>query len=290
MSNRKLLISAALAISAAISPLANAIDLDAGDYETAPAGTTLGLLYLQDGQKNSLYSGSTKVAGHNGLNTDIGIARLVHYTDIGGILTLPQILLPFGHIAGVNDTSGLGTASGVGDIILAIPTWLINDTKNHTFFSIAPYLFVPTGNYSNHDPLSLGENRFKGTLQVAFSTRITPQVAWDIAADATVYGNNTDAVGGGTLKQNIGYQVQTNARYLISPKVDLRAGISYSDAGSTKQNGVTADSFTESKFWVGTGLWASDKTHIIFTYGKDIAVENGFKDNNQINLRLLQVF
>ncbi|AXI02226.1 transporter [Aquirhabdus parva] len=280
---------ALLAITTAISPFAQAIDLDAGDYDTAPAGTTAGLLYLQHAERGSLYSGSDKVAGHNELDSNIGIARLVHYTDISGILTLPQILLPFGQLKGKDDASGLGKASGFGDAILAIPTWLVNDTVNHTYFAIAPYLYLPTGNYDRNKALNLGENRYKGTLQVAYSTRLTPDIAWDVAGDVTVYGDNSDAVGG-TLKQDLGYQLQTNARYFLSPKADLRAGISYADAGETKQNGIKSDATTQSKFWLGSAFWVAPKTQFILTYGRDIKVENGFKEDNRLNFRLLQIF
>ncbi len=281
--------TALLAATLALSPLTHAIDLDAGDYDTAPAGTTLGLLYAQHAERDALYNNSHKVAGDNGLDSDIGIARLVHYTDIAGIRVLPQILIPFGRLEGKGDTSSLGSASGIGDVIVAIPTWLINDTKNSTYLGITPYLYLPTGNYDRNKALNLGENRYKGNLQVAFSTHLAPQIAWDVAGDVTVYGDNSDALGG-TLKQSLGYQVQTNARYLLSPKADLRAGISYANAGETKQNGVTADANTQSKFWVGTAFWPLDKTQVILTYGQDIKVENGFKESNRVNLRLLQVF
>ncbi len=290
MNTRFTLSATALLLSAlTLSPLTHAIDLDAGDYDTAAPGTTLGLLYLQHAERDSLYNKSNKVAGDNGLDSDIGIARLVHYTDIGGTLVLPQILVPFGRLEGKGDTSSLGSASGIGDIILAAPTWLINDTQNHTFLGVTPYLFLPTGDYDKHKALNLGENRYKGNLQVAFSTRVAPKVAWDVAGDVTVYGDNDDAAGG-TLKQSPGYQVQTNARYLLTDKVDLRAGISYANAGETKQNGVTSDATTQSKFWVGTAFWPLAKTQAILTYGQDIKVENGFKEANRINLRLLQVF
>lgn len=290
MNTKHLLAGAALAFSSILSTSAQAIDLDAGDYDTAPAGTTAGLLYLQHAERNALYNGSNKVPGNNGLDSDVGIFRLVHYTDIGGLRVLPQFLLPYGYLDGKDDTSGLGKAHGAGDAIVAIPTWLINDTKNHTYFAVAPYIYLPTGTYDQSKALNLGENRYKGTLQVAFSTRLAPKVAWDIAADGTVYGDNNRAYGGGTLKQDPGYQLQTNVRYLISPRLDLRASVSYVDAGETKQNGLTTAAYRQSKFSVGTAYWAAAKTQVILNYGRDIDVENGFKEENRINIRLLQVF
>lgn len=290
MNSKHVLVGMAFAASLGLASVANAIDLDAGDYDTAPAGTTLGLLYLQSGKSDGLYQGSTKQPGDDVLDSDTEILRLVHYTTIFDHLAAPQILLPFAQVKGEDDVSDLGSASGIGDAILAAPVWFLNDTQQHEYFGVTPYLFLPTGNYDANNPLNIGDHRWKGNLQAAYSRRLASNIAWDAAADVTFYGDNSDPAGGGTLSQDPGYQVQTNARYLLSDTSDLRAGISYADAGKTTQNGVTSAAYTESKFWVGGALFVLPKTQVILTYGRDIAVENGFKDVDQINIRLLQVF
>lgn len=290
MNHKQLFAGLACVFFATAMPVARAIDLDAGDYDTAPAGTTAALLYLQDGEKDGLYSGSTKEPGDNKLDADIGIARFVHYTTWLDHLVQPQVLVPFGHLAGKDDASGLGSASGLGDIIFAMPMWFVNDTTAHEYLGVTPYLYVPTGSYDASKALNLGENRWKGNLQSAYSRRLAPHVAWDVSADVTVYGDNTNAAGGGSLSQDPGYEVQTNMRYFLSDTSDVRAGISYTDAGKTTQNGISSNAFTESKFWVGTAFFFLPKTQAILTWGSDIAVSNGFKDISQINLRLLQVF
>ncbi|WP_111891280.1 transporter [Acinetobacter sp. MB5] len=279
-----------LAISVCLSfSQAFAVDLDAGDYEYAPSGTNLAMLYYQHASRDSLYGGSDKVSGNYDLTSDVGIARYVHYTDVAGIHIAPQILVPFGHVDAGKDISELGSSSGLGDIILANIFFLYHDASTHSSFGITPYLFLPTGEYSANKALNLGENRYKFNIQAAYTTRLLPKLAWDVSADMTFYGKNTDALGG-DIKQDVGYQVQTNARYFLTDKVDLRAGVSYSNAGDVKQAGVTTDAMKQTKFWVGTGINPTPTTQLIVAYGRDIKVENGFKEDSRINLRFLKAF
>ena len=290
MLNQKKFKFLALCISMLLSPYAQALDLHAGDYDPAPAGTTIGNLYLQNGLSNSLYSGSHAVPGTNKLHSQIGIVSLMHYMDIGGKLAVPIAILPFGQGKSTVMGNTLGTDKGLSDLIIGIPFWAYNNPKQQTYLVIAPFLHIPTGSYNANNAVNLGHNRYRGLLQLTFSTQVCPKIKWDIAADATVHGNNRDAFGGGTLSQKLGYQLQTSARYSISPATDVRAGVSYMDAGDTKQNGVTTQANTVSKFWLGTGLWLSQKNQIILTYGRDIKVENGFKNESQINMKLMNIF
>ncbi|RZG74073.1 transporter [Acinetobacter sp. WCHAc060025] len=288
MNNQIKILTTALLTLLAVQ--AKAVDVDAGDYDVAPAGTSLALLYLQHATRDSSYVGSDKQAGHLKLESNIGIARFVHYTDIAGFRVAPQVLIPFGKLEGKGDISSLGDASGLGDIIVAAPVWLLNDAESKSYFGITPYLYLPTGDYSKNDALNIGENRYKLDVQAEYSTRITPKIAWDVAADVIFYGANDDIAGGGKLKQDVGYQLQTNTRYFLNDQWDLRAGLSYLDAGDTKLRGQTTDSYKQSKFWVGTAYSPTSTTNVILNYGRDFDVENGFKEDNRINLRLLKVF
>lgn len=269
---------------------AYAVDLDAGDYDYAPSGTNLAMLYYQHASRDSLYTGSNKVSDQVELTSDIGIARYVHYMDVAGLHIAPQILIPFGRLDAGKDISALGSNSGLGDIILANTFFVYHDQETKSTFGITPYLYLPTGKYSKNDDLNIGENRVKFTLQGAYTTKLTDRINWDVAGDFTLYGKNDDIAGGGDLKQDLGFQLQTSARYRLNQIADLRAGLSYNDAGDTKQNGMTTDSNKQTKFWVGTGVSPTPTTQIILNYGRDLKVENGFKEENRINLRLMRVF
>ncbi|MDQ1209344.1 hypothetical protein QE380_002267 [Acinetobacter baylyi] len=178
----------------------------------------------------------------------------------------------------------------LGILFWQIPFLVYHDKDTKTTFGITPYLYLPTGQYSKSDSLNIGENRFKFTLQGAYTTQLTERLNWDVAGDFTLYGKNDDVFGGGSLKQDLGFQLQTNTRYRLTNMADLRAGLSFSDAGDTKQNGITTDSAKQTKFWVGTGISPTPTTQIILDYGRDLKVENGFKEDNRFNFRLMKVF
>lgn len=274
----------------ALTHTSHAVDLDAGDYDYVPSGTQLAILYYQHAERGSQYIGSSKVNNHPQLDSDIGIARYVHYMDFAGIQIAPQILVPFGRLNAKKDIRALGSTDGLGDIILANTFFLSHKAETKSHFGITSYLYLPTGEYSKDDALNLGENRWKLNLQAAYTTQLAEKLKGDIAADITFYGKNDDIQGGGSLKQDLGYQLQSNLRYQFHPKFDLRAGISYADFGDVKVNGVTSAANTQSKFWVGTAFMPSPTVQIIADYGQDIKVENGFKEDDRINLRFLKAF
>ena len=78
------------------------IATDPGDYTPLPAGVNLGILYGQYATRDTVYADGDKVPVDAGLNTIIGLARFVHYMDIGGVIVDPQIIVPFGKVARFN--------------------------------------------------------------------------------------------------------------------------------------------------------------------------------------------
>lgn len=282
--------SLALSLGMASATPAAAVDLDAGDYDPAKPGTTLALVYLQHAERDELDFGGQKVPGDNRLNTDVGIFRLVHYVSIGGLTVAPQILVPVVKQRGLGDQTPLGRASGLGDIILAAPIWLLNKPDTNTYFGVTPYLYIPTGDYSAARPLNAGEDRWKLNLQAAGTVRIAPKLAWDAGADVTFYGQTGRNYAGGRMTQKAGYQVQTSLRYFLTSNFDLRGGVSHAEGGDWTQNALTNRGFTQTKFWVGTAVKPSPATQIILTYGRDLDVRNGFSEQNRVNVRLLYAF
>ncbi|MFT4021915.1 MAG: transporter [Acinetobacter sp.] len=267
-----------------------AIDVDAGDYDYAPNGTNLAILYYQHANRDSLYIGNNKSDVNVKLVSDVTIARFAHYMSLGNFQIAPQIFIPVGYLNASKDISSYGNNSGLGDIIIATTFFVYHNEETKTNIGITPYLFLPTGKYSQNEILNIGENRLKFTLQGGYTTQLIDKVRFDAVADFTVYGDNKDAIGGGTLQQDIGYQVQTSLRYQLNPQTDLRAGLSYSYAGDTEQNNIKTSSLTQTKFVIGAAYSPSARTQLIANYGRDLSVENGFKESNRINLRFLYAF
>jgi len=285
-----------LAVASAIALLgsapARAVDVDAGDYVAAPPGTNLALLYLQYASSDSLRSQGRRVPGNNGLDTEIGIARLVHFMELGGLTVDPQILLPFGHLKGTDDlSSSLGTTTGIGDPILAATVWLQNDPVRQTYTGITPYLYVPVGSYNRQRALNLGENRWRYNLQAAHVRPLGGPWVLDLIGDVTWYGSNTDyGMTGTTLKQKPLYQAQAWLRYNLSATADLRASVSRTSGGETTVAGLRQnDAKVTTKFSLGAAMFIAPKTQVIALWGQDTEVRNGFKESTRFNIRLLQL-
>ena len=271
---------------------ANAVDIDAGDYTALPPGTNLAMGYYQFATRDSLYSDGDKAPINARLDSHIGILRGVHFTEIGGYTVDPQFLLPVGKLEGKDDTFGLGDASGVGDLILAATVWLVNKPESNTYFGITPFLYLPTGSYDRTDALNLGENRWKYALQAGYVNGITPKISLDLAADVTVYGDN-DKFGStnATLEQDPSYQFQGFLRYHLSSQLDFRAGVSHTLGGETSVNGTDQDNrISHTKITVGTAWSATPGLQLMANYGTDLSVDNGFKEQHRINLRVLKAF
>lgn len=271
---------------------AHAIDVEAGDYTAAPAGTTLGLLYMQHAERESLYANGDKVAGGGKFSSDVGILRFIHFMELGGYIIDPQILIPFGNLHGSGDFSSLGSNGGFADPVLAATLWTINDPVNRRYLGITPFLYVPVGNYDRDQALNMGENRWRYALQLGYIQGIGDKFTVDLLGDVTFYGDNTDyGSAGATLKQDPTYQFQAFGRYHIRPDLDLRLGVARSWTGRTKVDGVeTGGDAMVTKFSIGLGWQVVPRTQLLFVYGRDIKVTDGFKEENRLNLRVAYAF
>ncbi|MCM8567478.1 transporter [Thauera linaloolentis] len=278
--------------AALAAPQAHAVDVDAGDYTALPAGTNLAMAYYQYATRDAAYVRGRKQAGDPRLDSHVGILRGVHFTEIGGYIVDPQFLLPFGKLEGKDDLSAAGSASGVGDLILAATVWLVNKPQTGTYFGITPFLYAPTGNYDNDDALNLGENRWKFALQAGFITKLSEKVSLDLIGDFTLYGKN-DKFGAAkvTMKQKPSMQFQGYLRYHLSDAWDLRAGVSHTVGGETEVAGVDqGDRLRTTKVSVGTGWFIAPDLQLLASYGRDVSVRNGLREDDRLNLRVLKVF
>lgn len=282
----------ALAFSTLFASSASAFDVDAGDYTALPAGTTLAAAYYQHASRDALYANGNKLPGSNRLDSDVGILRGVHYMNVGGFIIDPQFLLPFGSLKGKESLAALGQESGIGDLILATTLWLVNKPESSTYFGITPFLQLPTGDYDKNRALNLGENRWRLTLQAGYITPLADKLLLDVIGDVTVYGKNDDfGPGSARMSQKAQYQIQTYLRYNLTPAWDMRLGLSYMAGGETEIDDVAQNNRQRmSKFTVGSGYFITPTLQFLANYGRDISVENSFREDNRFNLRLLTLF
>ena len=125
------------------------------------------------------------------MNTQTGILRPVHFVDIFGITADPQFFLVYGFANnGKLGGDDLDEAHGFGDIILASTFWIINDQEKKRWFGITPFLWLPVGKYDRGEVLNIGENRWKGAMQLGYVEHFAEKWAADFYFDTTIYGDN----------------------------------------------------------------------------------------------------
>lgn len=284
-------LATALALPALSGP-AQAQAIDAGDYVPAPSGTQLGLVYLQYSHAGAVYADGQKVDDKAKLDVAVGIARYVGFTKIGGHTLDYQVLQPYGAIWSGGSTAALGSTSGFGDTILVSTLWLHENARTGTYFGVTPYVFLPTGNYSNTRALNLGENRWKGSFQAVISQKLSDKVIAELAGDVMVYGKNTNyGADSQTLSQKATYRIQGFGRYLVDAKNELNLRVMYVGGGRQSVDGVSLDNVTKTTSVLGTWRTTlSPKWQLMTQVGTDLHVENGFKEGARVQLRILKVF
>ncbi|RTY59576.1 transporter [Pseudomonas veronii] len=274
-----------------------AVDVNVGDYTALPAGTDVAAWYQQFGRSERYNpDGADASRRQTSLNSNISILRLIHFTQIGVITVDPQILLPFGHVYNARiGGHSLGSASGLADPIVGATFWLVNQPQagvSGRYFGITPLLYLPWGNYDRHDALNLGENRYKGDLQLGWVEPLWGKLGMELYGDAVVYGHNTNAGSGQqTLKQDPTYQLQGNLRYDFSTSQRVALGYSASTGGKQYLDGDYTGQKTEVQQvrlefqqMVGPTVQLSAQlTHDVRTVG-------GFQEDAGINLRALLLF
>lgn len=269
-----------------------AAEVNPGDYEQFPVGATIGAMYYQHASTNALYSNGNKASSDFNVRSDVGIARLLHVYKLSDTVTIdPQFLLPFGHVSGSGSAAVLGSASGVGDLILTAPIKVLLNAARDTL-SANFYVYLPTGTYSNTSAFNLGENRWKLDFQTAYIKHFSPHWAVDLVGDAIWYGKNTQyGVNNATLKQDISYAAQIMLRYMPDATSSLAIGFGQQWGGSERVNGVDSNNAMRStNMRLTAAKFITSQDQVLLQLGRDLAVQNGPAEDFRMNLRYVHIF
>ena len=285
-----LLLSASL-----LSSIAQAaqITTDPGDYVALPAGANLAILYGQYATRDEVYADGNKVSGKAGLDTTIGLVRVVHYMELGGIIVDPQIVLPFGT---VDLSEAFGplpetSESGVGDPLVGAAAWLVNKPEQEEWFAVSAFVSIPVGQYDDaQGPINLGENRWKGIFQAAYTKGLGNNFIAELVAEYAIYGDNDDFLNV-RREQEDTQSLQTHLRYGLSPQSYIFVSYYHDFGGETTVGGQAQDDKVDSNSWLtGYATFISPTMQLQIQAGQNINVDNGFKEDARLNLRVVSVF
>src|SRR5215510_8321994 len=113
------LVASVMIALAPVNPC-HALDYSAGDWIPFPVGTSILMGYYQFATHSELDNTILGAVPHSHVDSDIGIARFMHYDQILGHTIALQAILPFGALTnGKVNGQDLSDASGIGDPAIA---------------------------------------------------------------------------------------------------------------------------------------------------------------------------
>ena len=143
---------ALLGIQLLLGAEAGAADLNARDFFGAPAGTTLGVLYLPATRAHEFH-GPADRNGKAELKTNAVAYRQVFFSDICGTLCTPQFIIPFVDIdARLPGSAGHTGEAGFGDPQVGGTLFFINDPERRRYSGLLTLITLPLGEYHAKNP------------------------------------------------------------------------------------------------------------------------------------------
>lgn len=273
---------------------ASAVNVDPGEYEAAPPGTSFLIGYGIGQWYRGFHTRSGNRVGNSKLDAQTGILRPVHFVDLWGVTADPQFFV----IYGWQNNARLGgddlqDTHGLYDPILASTFWIINDQEKKRWFGITPFLWLPLGNYSRNNDLNTGENRWKGAIQLGYIEHFADDWAIDFYLDSTIYGDNDNyGSGGKTMKQDPSYQFQSWLRYYITPEWNIAPGYSATWGGYQRISGEPDPQIQTQaqQLRLATQYFITPDLQFETQVRTDVWNEGGFREAFGLAFRVVKIF
>ncbi|QWD89596.1 transporter [Polynucleobacter sp. MWH-CaK5] len=276
---------ATFAVASGFSMSSWAIDLQPGDATAPPPGLrSVQLSYL-----------NAERVGASNARIDQNQVQF-RYTQAFEVNKQPALF--YLHTGtGRNDPSGayasLPADNGMIDTTLVFAYWPYVDRASKTYVGVAGYLITPTGSYSSGRDINMGENRYRWAGQIAYQTRIAPDLDWMSAFDTLWFGKNdagrlSNTVG--TLEQKALYSAQTGFLYHLNKQYSFAAAYFYSEGGETIFNGGARNNSIKSHRYQLSAIRNSSIGRFTLQYGQDIDNNAALEDKHRIFLRYTKFF
>ncbi len=270
---------------------AAATDIYPGDYIIAPPGANLGLVYLGYTPSNDFRLDGVGRVPQSSLDQTVGIARILHYSEIGGMPVAYQAYLPFARISNAQvGGAPLQTNNGIGDLTLGFTAFLLkkDDPSYGTTIGLTAYVSLDTGKY---DPGRVGAG--------AGTTTYTPQLGLvqglghgfylDGSLDIAVQRSHTNA----NIKYatNASTEVQAYLRYQFSPASSVSFGYAGFFGGKQYVDDVYTGQETRSdQLRLFASHMLTPTWQVAGMLGKALSSDAGFKNEYSAQLRIMKIF
>ncbi len=272
---------------------AGAQEIEPYEFVPLPAGTNLAIGYYAYGHNTDFNVARGSTIKGSGLEINIGIGRYVHYFDIGGHPAGVQIIQNFGSLSAAHiDGQRLGSAFGAQNTTLSAFIWPYVNTATKTNVIAVGFINPPDGTYDKRSPINLGDNRWRGTIEVGLSQGLGDNLAFDASFDVQFYGDNNSYVPGSRrLSQDPTYRAQLWANWRWSPAFTTSIGYEGFFGGSQQVNGFFDGSKTETqRVRAAAALFVTPRIQTLLELNHDVHVVGGFKQEFGATVRVLYVF
>ncbi len=282
-----------LVVSAMSAPLqASAIDLQPGEIRAPLAGRSLVQFSTVYSQRSDYYVNSHKISGRPEYQALQYQLRLAHAFEIDEQPAIVYAQLPITNVQ--PQGSSISGDSGVGDTTFAFAYWPYANRETQTYFGVAAYLIAPTGSYSDRRVFNVGENRYRGALQLGVQTPIIDSLTWMAALDTVWSGKNNDCglacLNHQTLEQKPLYTLQSGLSYAINSTFSLATAYFYSVGGETSWDGVNKNNLTQLQRYQVSGIANFSFGRILLQYGGDLDTRNGYLEDSRWIMRYIKPF
>ena len=268
-------------------------EIEPYEFTPLPAGTNLAIGYYIYGHGTEFNIARGNTIKDSGVEINVGVARYVHFVDIGGHPAGFQILQPFGSLSAAHiDGQRLGSAFGAQNIQLSAFIWPYVNTATKTNVNVTGFIYPPTGTYDRRSPINVGDNRWRGDIQLGLTQGITDNLAVDVSFDTQIYGDNSDYIPGNRrLSQDPTYRAQVWVNWRWNPAFTTSLGYEGFFGGSQQVNGFFDGSKTEEqRIRANAALFLTPRIQTMLELNHDVKVVGGFKQDFGTTLRVVYVF
>ena len=295
---------ACLALVSMGSAPCGALDFQPFDWVPAKPGTNVLMGYYEYGKHdeyNSFLAGT--VTNDTNLDSNIGVARYLHYNTILSHPYVLDLVVPFGTLSnGRIGGERLASTSGVADPLASVGFWFINDPERQRYLSAAVFVSLPIGTYDKGRALNLSGNRWQTDLQVDFTQGFLDKFTIDVSGDWITYGNNNEAgTGSQSLSQRATYgayawlscDVTSTLRRAIPTAIQASLSIGYAGTfgGIQKLEGVSTGAKTdEQQIRLSYSQFISPTWQGVLSISHDVTASGQFKQNFGLFLRVAKLF
>jgi hypothetical protein len=274
------------AVAAGFSMSSWAIDLQPGDATAPPPGLrSVQLSYLNAGRVGASNARVNQTQVH---------FRYVHAFDLNQQPTLFYLHTGTGKTEPTGALTPFRPDNGMIDTTLVLAYWPYVDRASKTFVGVAGYLIAPTGSYSSDRAFNMGENRYRWAGQIAYQTRIAPDLDWMSAFDTLWFGKNDEsrslANQLGVLEQKALYSAQTGLLYRLNSQYSISAAYFYSEGGETVFRDVAQNNSIKSHRYQLSGIGDYSFGRLTLQYGQDIDNNAALEDKRRVFLRYTKFF